>query len=375
MGWEVAPGLGFYVLLRLLRLARMARLMRSFPDLLTLVKGMIAATRSVGSTLLLLMIFNYVFAIIFTGQLRECPEVVRLRGGGDCPRPGGTETCSCDDFEVYWGSMFSSMFTLILAGTLLDDITTPTRMLYDMDTLQGYLLVLAILVYILLSNFTMLNMLIGVLCEVVSCTKQGEEERAVLELVREKIEAVMDKVDKDGSGMISRKEFDTMLEGPDAEIVLAALEEIDVESKHLLALSDSLFELDDDEVEALKKDYPGKSDAEIREEGKELSFSEFLKTLCHLRPENNASVMDVAEVRKMMRRALRKTEMKVEQFEGEIGKIEDHGLPHAHVEGVRRLLESTKEIRDKVFMEKQRAEAAEQMVEKYQKQLDSLEGA
>ena len=44
--------------------------------------------------------------------------------------------------------------------------------------------------------------------------KQGEEERAVLELVREKIEAVMDKVDKDGSGMISRKEFDTMLEGP-----------------------------------------------------------------------------------------------------------------------------------------------------------------
>jgi len=200
-------------------------------------------------------------------------------------------------------------------------------------------------------------MLIGVLCEVVSCTKQGEEERAVLELVREKIEAVMDKVDKDGSGMISRKEFDTMLEGPDAEIVLAALEEIDVESKHLLALSDSLFELDDDEVEALKKDYPGKSDAEIREEGKELSFSEFLKTLCHLRPENNASVMDVAEVRKMMRRALRKTEMKVEQFEGEIGKIEDHGLPHAHVEGVRRLLESTKEIRDKVLMEKQRAEA------------------
>ena len=57
-------------------------------------------SRSVGSTLLLLMIFNYVFAIIFTGQLRECPEVVRLRGGGDCPRPGGTETCSCDDFEV-----------------------------------------------------------------------------------------------------------------------------------------------------------------------------------------------------------------------------------------------------------------------------------
>merc|ERR1712139_443407 len=155
--------------------------------------------------------------------------------------------------------------------------------------------------------------------------------------------------------------------------VLAALEEIDVESKHLLALSDSLFELDDDEVELLKRENPGKTELEIREEGKELSFAEFLKTLCHLRPENNASVMDVAEVRKMMRRALRKTEQKVEDFEAEISRIEEHGLPHAHVEAVRRLLSNTKEIRDKVLMEKQRAEAAEQLVKQLQGQLDALE--
>merc|ERR1719324_1243414 len=117
-------------LLRLLRLTRMARLMRSFPDLLTLVKGMIAATRSVGSTLLLLMIFNYVFAIIFTGQLKnhEDPE-----------------------FIGYWGTLFSSMFTLILAGTLLDDITTPTRMLID-DPIYYYIVPL-VFVYILASNF------------------------------------------------------------------------------------------------------------------------------------------------------------------------------------------------------------------------------
>merc|ERR1712216_547171 len=117
----------------------------------------------------------------------------------------------------------------------------------------------------------------------------------------------------------------------------------------------------------------GKSEDEVRTEGKELSFAEFLKTLCHLRPENNASVMDVAEVRKMMRRALRKTEQKVEDFEEEITRIEEHGLPHAHVEAVRRLLSSTKEIRDKVLMEKQRAEAAEEMVKQLQSELDALE--
>merc|ERR1712139_45240 len=155
--------------------------------------------------------------------------------------------------------------------------------------------------------------------------------------------------------------------------VLAALEEIDVESKHLLALSDSLFELDDDEVELLKRENPGKTEAEIREEGKELSFAEFLKTLCHLRPENNASVMDVAEVRKMMRRALRKTEQKVEEFEEEISRIEEHGLPHAHVEAVRRLLGNARETRDKVLMEQRRAEAAEKLVKQLQGQLDALE--
>jgi len=179
--------------------------------------------------------------------------------------------------------------------------------------------------------------------------------------------------------MISRKEFDTMIEGPDAETVKQALEEINVESKHLLALSDSLFELDDDEMEEIRRANPGKTDAEIRAEGKELSFQEFLKTLCHLRPENDASVMDVAEVRKMMRRSLRNTEKKVEEFEEEISRIEEHGLPHAHVDTVRRLLNATKEIRDKVLKEKDKADEAEQIAKKLQSQLDEtmkkLEGA
>merc|ERR1719313_1380188 len=58
-------------LLRLLRLTRMVRLMRSVPELLTLIKGIVAATRSVGSAMMLLIIFTYVFAIIFTGVYRE----------------------------------------------------------------------------------------------------------------------------------------------------------------------------------------------------------------------------------------------------------------------------------------------------------------
>eukprot|EP00392_Amoebophrya_sp_AT5.2_P012611 g12718.t1 len=52
-------------LLRLIRLTRLVRLMRSVPELLTLLKGISTATKAVGSTLLLLFIALYVFAIIF----------------------------------------------------------------------------------------------------------------------------------------------------------------------------------------------------------------------------------------------------------------------------------------------------------------------
>merc|ERR1719182_628212 len=47
-------------LLRLLRLTRMVRLMRAVPEILVLIKGMLAATRTVASTLALLILFLYI---------------------------------------------------------------------------------------------------------------------------------------------------------------------------------------------------------------------------------------------------------------------------------------------------------------------------
>merc|ERR1719487_2850675 len=87
-------------LLRLLRLSRMARLMRSVPELVTLLKGMAAAVRSVSSVIVLLMLFTYVFAIIFKQQTE-----------GD------------DQLEVLFGKIPEAMWNLLLGGTLLDNIT------------------------------------------------------------------------------------------------------------------------------------------------------------------------------------------------------------------------------------------------------------
>merc|ERR1711937_738505 len=75
--------------------------------------------------------------------------------------------------------------------------------------------------------------------------------------------------------------------------VLEALALMEVNHGHLLSLADSLFERDEGEGEV------------------ELDFADFLRVLVHLRPGTDASVMDVAETRKTMRRSIKKTEGKV----------------------------------------------------------------
>merc|ERR1719335_443421 len=61
-------------LLRLSRMLRMGKLLRVMPELMIMIKGMKAATRSVFFTLLLLLVIMYVFAIAFV-QLSDGSDV------------------------------------------------------------------------------------------------------------------------------------------------------------------------------------------------------------------------------------------------------------------------------------------------------------
>merc|ERR1719201_276491 len=57
--------------LRLLRLARMVRLARSFPEMVTLIKGLRRASRAVASSLLMVLLIIYVFAILLHSLLKD----------------------------------------------------------------------------------------------------------------------------------------------------------------------------------------------------------------------------------------------------------------------------------------------------------------
>jgi len=268
-------------LLRLLRITRMARLMRSVPELMTIVKGMAASVRSVGSTMLLLVLITYVFAIIFTGQFHDVALCGEVRGVGWPFDDENFEICeemiemgteqNGDSIAIhgYFGSMQKTMMTLFIQGTLLDDVTDVVYCLLNVNEIM----LLVFIVFILISSFTMLNMLIGILVEVVQAEAAGEKQKAKMGEVTDLMDSVFNGMDKDGSGKISLEEFKKMSEN---EEVVECLKKLDIEAKHLKAYQDILFPSGDEN----------------------LNFKDFMQHLFRLRPGTAASVLDIEHFRK-----------------------------------------------------------------------------
>jgi hypothetical protein len=90
-------------LLRLLRLVRIVRVLRQFPELVSLVKGIAAGLRGVASSIVILVIILYVFAIIFSQGLY-----------------GHTDPTIDKEF----GTVPNAMLMLFMLGTLNDEMRT-----------------------------------------------------------------------------------------------------------------------------------------------------------------------------------------------------------------------------------------------------------
>ncbi|CAE7713053.1 NaCP60E, partial [Symbiodinium necroappetens] len=148
-------------LLRLTRMARMARLLRSVPELLIIVRAIAIALRSVFFLMVLLLGLVYVFALLFS----------QLFDGKNQP-PG---TLAHKSF----GSLPQAMNTLLMAGALPDQ----SSLVEDAGAVH-FLLYPLMLLYMLLASLTVMNMLVGILCEVVSVVSAVEKEEILLKSVK-----------------------------------------------------------------------------------------------------------------------------------------------------------------------------------------------
>eukprot|EP00434_Breviolum_minutum_P045952 symbB.v1.2.041321.t1/scaffold8053.1/size7985/2 len=108
-------------LLRLLRVSRMAKLMRTFPELMLIVKGLAAAVRAVSWTLVLLVMILCVWSIIFTSIYHQ---------------GFAKDEDVAERIESLFGNLSKSAFSLIIMGTLLDEVTYCCNMIRESQSLE-----------------------------------------------------------------------------------------------------------------------------------------------------------------------------------------------------------------------------------------------
>lgn len=236
-------------LLRITRMARMARLLHAMPELMILVKGISVAARSVFFTLLLLIIILYIFAVVFR------------------------QLCADNELEEsHFASVPEAMVTLLLQGVLPDQGTLVT------DLGNQHLVFGAVaIVFVLLSSLTIINMLIGVLCEVVGVVSSVEKEQMMLNFVKSKLLSLIGEkdVDKDDNLCISKEEFEKLLLLPEGARVI---QEVGVDVVVLVDLLDDIF-LDDESS---------------------VSFADVMELVLQMRGSNTATVRDVVDLRKYL---------------------------------------------------------------------------
>jgi len=208
-----------FSVLRLLRLTRLTRIMNSLPELLTLVKGIANATRAVTAVMCFMVLIMYVFSIVFTGQLgdSDAPELKMdpyWERGDD---PTGQEL---------FGSIGDSMMTLFTRGTLGDNLAETLTAIKDAggdwtcEEVDGeqvcgrtggpLWLMWVFIFYMVLSAFCILNMLVGILCEVIQSTANEEHEKAMLADLRHNIEDSFHHIDVSDDEIVTHAEWKVM---------------------------------------------------------------------------------------------------------------------------------------------------------------------
>merc|ERR1712232_193503 len=123
----------------------------------------------------------------------------------------------------------------------------------------------------MLSAITVMNMLIGVLCQVVTVIGDKEEEKGQVRLLKRTVLQMLQELDEDGSNSIDRTEFHHVIDHPHAIEVLA---ELGVPLDHFLSLQDMIYEHED----------------------RQLSIEEIIDMILACRGDKNATFKTVVDV-------------------------------------------------------------------------------
>mmetsp|Transcript_123780 Transcript_123780/g.228138 ORF Transcript_123780/g.228138 Transcript_123780/m.228138 type:complete len:742 (-) Transcript_123780:215-2440(-) len=236
----------FFRLIRLTRVPRIVRLSMSLPELMIMMKGIAVAMRSVMVILVFLLFTVFIFGILFTELLKDVSP-----------------------FKADFATVPKSMYTLFLQvicgvdSDWLGQLQAASAVYY-----------VVYLIFTFLSVFTLLNMLIGVLCDVVSNVADEEKENIVKAKLEDEITKIADAIDLDHNGRISKYEFDELMSSKEA---LKSLDAMGVDVSAFGGLEQFIFI-----------------------NNSELSLSEFCELIAQFRGQRAVCVKDLVDTHKFI---------------------------------------------------------------------------
>eukprot|EP00930_Biecheleria_cincta_P069477 TRINITY_DN57213_c0_g1_i1.p1 TRINITY_DN57213_c0_g1~~TRINITY_DN57213_c0_g1_i1.p1 ORF type:complete len:499 (-),score=80.95 TRINITY_DN57213_c0_g1_i1:210-1706(-) len=237
-------------LFRLLRLSRLVRMLKSMPQLMILIKGMVTGMFTVVYVLALLLMFAYVFAIACCQLSADTPTI----------------------HAKYFDTVPLAMYSLLVYGTFLDALSD----FCDAIRLESVPTFLVVCVYIGLAALTVMNMLVGVLCDVIQSVAEVEKETMLCDQVTSELGEILKTLDQDGNGMLSIAEVQKLLTVDGA---LKALDNVGVDPLLILDFAEMYF-------------------FDEHGEPTEMTFERFMEIVLDLRASNEATLKDIMNLNK-----------------------------------------------------------------------------
>lgn len=284
-GSGTLPGGTLPRLLRLARLTRLVRMFRALPELMIMIRGIYTAAASVSYTLGLLFVVTYVFAIALT-QLSDGYEFR----------------------QDFCHGVAMSMYTLIIYGTFLDDLSE----FADAIRAESTPCLILCSVFVVLASMTIMNMLIGVLCEVITCVAQEEREIIAVDELNEKFHEIVMAMDHDNGGTISADEFQKIMQN---KVALDELDKAGVNAEILFDLAQDWF-------------FDARTGEPIAEE---IEIPEFMGRILDLRGGQEVRITNVMAFNKSMNRKFGELMMIMSRIESKMTQIKAKRKASRHI--------------------------------------------
>merc|ERR1740116_540135 len=189
-----------------------------------MLNGIGIAMGSVVYTLFLLAILTYVFAILMRNLVSHRSEIE----------------------ETYFPSVPQSMISLMIFATFLDDAGAFLIDVED-ESLPCFLLSW---VYIPLASMALLNMLVGIMCEVVTEVATVEKESVQVEQIKSRFKGLADRAHHPDT--LTWHEFQQICQDPDA---IQDIQDVGVDIDAMFDLAEELFFVDGTEHTATVEEF------------------------------------------------------------------------------------------------------------------------